>query len=135
MQNSATAEGIELAVRLWLSGAKVDRRERGRSGTCRCSERGLRRVSERPQFVARDYQRVSGAYESDLAANRPGSIGMVAGDHDDRDAGFAALPQRLRHLGTRRILQARQPGENEIFFHLHALPLCFQRPVGHGNDP
>src|SRR4029077_15124771 len=26
MQNSATAEAIELAVRLWLSGAKVDRR-------------------------------------------------------------------------------------------------------------
>ena len=71
-------------------------------------------VGERAQLVARDYQRVVRAYETDFAADRLGGEGMVTGDHDHGDAGLAALAQRLRHFGTGRIFESGQSREDEI---------------------
>ena len=88
-------------------------------------------VGQRAQPLPGDYQWIVGTDEPDLAPDRPRGKWMVAGDHDYRDAGFAALAERLRDLRTGRIFQAGKSRENKIFLDPGALPLLAERPVGH----
>jgi hypothetical protein len=72
---------------------------------------------------------ISGASERMSPISRPigpGSVGMIAGDHDHSDTGLTAFAQRFRHLETRRILEPGQSREDEVFLHPCALPVVLQ---------
>jgi len=55
-----------------------------------------------------------GIQQSDLAGNRLGRQGTIAGDHRHPDAGVAAGRNGGRHLGARGVDQSHQPHEAEL---------------------
>ena len=84
------------------------------------------RVGEVRQLLARHQPRRLALDESDGARHGVRRARVVAGDHDDADAGLPAAAHRRRHFGARRILQPDQASEHELI--LPALP---RQPVRH----
>lgn len=85
--------------------------------------------------IAGDDEGVGGGEEADLAADRERSVWMVAGHHHDADAGAAAAFDRRRHFRSRRILEADQSVEHEVFFEARAIVAIGELAVGESEDP
>jgi hypothetical protein len=62
-------------------------------------------------MVTADHHGLLCLHQSDLAGDGQGGARVVAGHHDDADAGRGAARNGLRHLGPRRVFQPDQPGE------------------------
>ena len=85
-------------------------------------------------LFAGDHNRIVRAGEPDLAGDRLGGVGMIAGDHDHPDSRLAAPGRCFRHLRPGRIFQANEPGEDQILFQAVAVPLRLQQAVGKRED-
>ena len=60
-------------------------------------------------LVAAHDERLGAAHDADLARDGDRRMRIVAGDHDDLDAGLAAARRRGRHFGPGRILEPDEP--------------------------
>jgi hypothetical protein len=85
------------------------------------------------QLLAVDDHRRLAHDQADLAGNRQRGARVVAGDHDDPDAGFLAARDRLRYLGARRIFEADQPGEDHPLL-VAGYACLVDRPMGKGEN-
>ena len=66
------------------------------------------------ELDAREDARVGTLDDADLASDRDGRQAVVAGDHDDADAGATALGDGVGDLGTRWILHDLETDEGEV---------------------
>jgi hypothetical protein len=90
-------------------------------------ERDLQlRLGKPRELISGDHARPRGLHEADLARNGKPGLRVIAGDHDDLDAGGAAGTDRVRHLGPHRVFEPHQPGECQA-----ALPLLARHVGGH----
>lgn len=64
-------------------------------------------VGHRLQFCAGQHARLD--IEACLSRDRQRRARMIAGDHDDANAGLCAVRQRARDIGAQRIGQAHEP--------------------------